>query len=125
MDEVDADGDLLDGQPVFAPALALLSYDYAVQRISPRRKPDRPLAQPVHLLLFRDAADNVRFIELNAVTARLLGLLQGAAINARTALQTLAAELGAADAQAIVAFGRQILLDLKAQGAILGTARTG
>lgn len=119
-DHIDADGDLLEGQPVLAPALALLSYDYPVQLISPRFKPHEPLAQPVNLLVFRDAADDVRFIELNPVTARLLGILQTENLTGRQALEKIAAEMAHPDPQAIVAFGRTILADLQAQGAILG-----
>ena len=43
MATVDSKGDLLQGRPVFAPALALLSYDYPVQLISPRHKPEQAL----------------------------------------------------------------------------------
>lgn len=89
IDMSDVDTDLLDGQPVFSPALAWPSYDYPVQRISPRCKPKQPLAQPVNLLVFRDAGDDVRFIELNPVTARLLGMLYTAPIAGRQALNSL------------------------------------
>ncbi|MDO9007680.1 MAG: putative DNA-binding domain-containing protein, partial [Thiobacillus sp.] len=70
---VDAAGDLLDGVPLLNPVLANLRYDWPVHRIAPRRK-----TQPAetHLLVFRDAADQVQFIEINAFTARLLTLLE-------------------------------------------------
>ena len=124
MTRVDIHGDLLAGVPVFAAASALLRYDYPVHRISPRFKPQAPLAEPVHFLVFRDAADMVRFIELNPVTARLLGLLQHAgqadAMTSRQALLQIATELGHAEPEVIVGFGAQILHDLKGQGALLG-----
>lgn len=120
MEHVDIAGDLIEGQPVLAPALALLSYDYPVQLISPRFKPSEPLAQPVNLLVFRNMADDVRFIELNPVTARLLGLLQAEALTGQQALEKIASEMGHPDPQAIVAFGRAILTDLQSQGAVLG-----
>jgi hypothetical protein len=120
MDVVDVDADLLDGRPVFAPALALLSYDYPVQLISPRFKPEQPLTQPVNLLVFRNVEDDVRFIELNPVTARLLGMLQAEPITGRRALEKLAAEMAHPDPEAIVRFGLTILDNLKAEGVILG-----
>jgi len=117
----DANGDLLDAIPVFAASMAVLSYDYPVQLISPRFKPDAPLLQAVSLLVFRASDDNVRFIELNEVTARLMVLLKDGAISGRNALEHLAYELGA-DPANIIQFGHAILQDLKAQGVILGTA---
>jgi len=123
--EADANGDLLDGQPVFAASLSVLSYDYQVQLISPRFKPDMPLPQPVNLLVFRARDDNVRFIELNPVTARLILLLKDGGVSGRIALEHLAAEMGHADPANIIQFGHSILQDLKAQGSILGTAIPG
>ena len=122
MTGVDSVGDLLAGQPVFTPAIALLSYDFPVQRISPRFKPMQPLAQPVNLLVFRDIEDDVKFIELNPVTARLLGILQADKLTGRQALEKIAAEMAHPDPQVIIQYGLPILLDLKAQGAILGVA---
>ena len=128
MAQIDADGDLLAGTPVFAPASALLQYDYPVHRISPRFKPRVPLDEAVHFFVFRDAMDEVRFIEINPVTARLLGLLQaggeGGALTARQALLRIATELGHPDPEAIVRFGGEILQDFKRQGALLGVARS-
>lgn len=120
---VDAETDLLQGIPVFAAAYALLSYEYPVHRISARYKPDTALAEAVHFLVFRDAADEVRFIELNPVTARLLGLLQGGELTSQQALLQLAQELAHPQPEAIVRFGIDILHDLKAQGALLGVYR--
>lgn len=116
---VDPAGDLLGHRPVLAPALALLGYDYPVQRISKRFKPEQP--EPVNLLVFRDIEDEVRFVELNAVTARLLGILQAEATTGREALERVATELAHPDPQSVVQFGREVLADLRAKGAILGT----
>lgn len=115
-------GNLLEAKPVLASSLALLSYHYPVQLISPRYKPEAPLAQPVNLLVFRAVDDEVRFIELNAVTARLISLLQEESTTGRKALETIAVEMGYNDPQAIVEFGRAILDDLRQQGVILGTS---
>lgn len=117
--QVDPEGDLLAGRPALAPALALLAYDYPVQRISARFKPQQP--EPVSLLVFRNADDEVRFVELNAVTARLLGILQTEVSTGREALEKVAAELAHPEPQAVVQFGLGVLAELRAQGAILGT----
>ena len=119
-ERINADGDLLAGTPVLAAAMALLSYDYPVQAISPRFKPRQPLPQAVNLLVFRDADDQVRFIELNALTARLLSLLQAQDLSGREALEQIAEEIRHPDPETMVEFGRAVLEDLRQQGAILG-----
>lgn len=121
MEHVDCERDLLNAQPVFAPALALLSYDYPVHRISPRSRPRQPLTQPVHLLMFRDIDDNVRFIELNPVTASLLNILKAGTATCRQALEQIAIELAHPDPEAVIQYGLDILINLKQQGAILGS----
>jgi uncharacterized protein len=118
--EVNPQGDLLANQSVLNPALEILSYDYPVQLISPRIKPSTPLANPVHLLVYRNAEFQVKFIETNPVTARLLALLQTGEHTGQTALEIIAEELQHPEPQVIVSFGVQILQDLQAQGVILG-----
>jgi len=120
-----ANGDLLTDRPALAPALALLQYAYPVHRISPRFKPAQPLAQPVHLLVFRNPADEVQFIELNPVSARLLGLLQTRSLSGKQALEQIAAELQHPDPQTIIQHGAELLEDLSQQGAIWGVLGEG
>ncbi|HEX5338094.1 MAG TPA: putative DNA-binding domain-containing protein [Gallionella sp.] len=115
---LEADSDLLAGRPVLVPALALLEYAWPVHRISPRFKPEQP--STTYLLLFRDAADEVRFIELNPVSARLIGLLQAGKLTGQQALDRIATEIRHPDPQAVMQFGAKLLEDLKQQGAILG-----
>lgn len=117
----DLDGNLLTGHPALAPALVLLEYTYPVHRLSPKFKPAQPLTEPVHLLVFRDQADEVRFIELNPVSARLIGLLQSANLTGQQALEKISAEMRHPDPQAILQFGAELLDDLKRQGAIWGS----
>jgi hypothetical protein len=117
---VDAGGDLLNGIPVLNPVLANLNYEWPVHRIAPRRK-----VQPVetYLLVFRDAADRVQFIEINAFTARLLALLEPGKLSGCSALQQIAAESHHPDPALILQAGSALLDDLRARGAILGTVQ--
>jgi hypothetical protein len=116
----EVDRDLLGNIPVLTPALMLLSYDWPVQKISPRFKPSQPLPEPVWLLVFRDAADEVRFNEINPVSAQLIRILQAGVHTGRTALTEIARELGHDDPAAIIAFGHGLLQELRKRGAILG-----
>jgi hypothetical protein len=119
--QIDVESDLLDRQPVLAPALVLLSYDYPVHKISPRNKPAAPLPQAAHLLVFRNAEDDVRFIELNPVTARLLDILKAQTLTCRQALRQIALELAHPDPEAVILFGQEILAGLKQQEVVLGS----
>lgn len=119
-EEWEAGADLLDGVPVLNPVLMLLCYDWPVQRISPRFKPRQPLDEPIWLLVFRDAGDEVRFNELNLVSAHLIRLLQAGTQTGRSALLAIAQSLGHPDPGQVVAFGRDILEGLRARGAIMG-----
>jgi hypothetical protein len=112
-------GDLLDGIPVLAPALMNLAYQWPVQRIGPDYRPRKP--HPVHLLVFRDRQDAVRFSELNPVSARLVTLLQEGRQTGSAACRAIAAEIGHPQPDAVVAHGATVLADLHAAGALLGS----
>jgi hypothetical protein len=115
---IDAMGDLLEHLPAFVPAVQLLNYDYAVHQISARNKPQEKVS--TQLLVYRDAEDAVKFIELNNVTYRLIELLQSGTATGRHALTTIAQELAHPQPQSVIQFGLEILQDLRRQGIILG-----
>jgi len=117
---IDAEGDLVEGVPLLNPVLASLRYDWPVQRIAPRRK-----VQPAEtwLLVFRDADDQVQFSGINAFTARLLTLLEAGTSSGRAALEQIAAESRHPDPALMLRAGGALLDDLRARGAILGTAQ--
>lgn len=114
----DPQGDLLAGIPVLAPALMNLAYPWPVQRIGPDYRPRKP--RQTHLLVYRNAGDEVQFIELNPVSARLVDLLLTGRLTGRDACTVIAAELGHADPQAVIAHGAALLAELHAAGALLG-----
>lgn len=116
----DAAGDLLDGVPLLNPVLANLRYDWPVQRIAPRRK---VVPAETCLLVFRDAGDQVQFSEINAFTARLLNLLEPGTLSGRAALEQIAAESRHPDPVMILHAGNALLDDLRARGAIVGSAQ--
>lgn len=111
------DGELLDGVPLANPALLSLDFAWPVQRIGPDFRPRKP--EPVHLAVYRDGQDVVRFMALSPASARLLALLDGTR-SGRAALETLAAELGRAADAAFIDFGRHSLAELRHHGVLLG-----
>ncbi|HSH54293.1 MAG TPA: putative DNA-binding domain-containing protein [Methylotenera sp.] len=115
---IDAIGDLLEHQPALVPAMQLLNYEFAVHKISARNKPkDKVNTQ---LLVYRDAEDSVKFIELNNVTYRLIELLQQGTTTGRQALTIIASDLAHPQPESVIQFGLEILEDLRHQGIILG-----
>jgi len=114
----DPRGDLLAGVPVLAPALMNLAYAWPVQCIGPDYRPRKP--SPVHLLVYRDAGDVVRFIELNPVSARLVDLLLEGRLTGLAACAAIATELRHADPQSVIGHGAALLEELRTVGALLG-----
>ena len=120
----DASGDLFAGRPLLNPVLRLLAYRYPVQRISPRHRPAAPPADATFIAAFRDADLRVRFLAVNAATARLLALLQeGEGLTGQQALGRLAENLPHLDPAAVQGFGRELLESLRQEGVVLGCRR--
>lgn len=119
---VDTSGDLLSGRPVLNPVSLLLEYPYAVHKIGPGFRPRPSQRETTCILAFRNHADRVRFIVLNPVSARLLALIRDTRLTGRGALRRMARELNHPSPDVVVQGGRQILENLRAEEAILGTA---
>jgi hypothetical protein len=121
---IDGEGNLFDARPLPASTAWPLCYQYPVHRISPDFIPDRPGEQPTYLLVYRDRHDEVGFIELNPVSARLFALLQEPSDESgRQLLERIAAELKHPDPAVVIEGGKQILEEWRQRGIILGTAR--
>lgn len=121
MHSIDSAGDLLEHQPAFVAAMQLLNYDFAVHKISARHKPKETMN--TQLLVYRNTEDEVKFIELNSVTYRLIELLQSGTTTGRQALTAIANDLAHPQTESVIQFGLKILEDLKSQGIILGVYR--
>jgi hypothetical protein len=122
---VDADGDLLDGVPVRSALAWPFTYRYPVHRIAQDYAPETPGAQPTHLVVYRRADDEVGFMELNPVTARLLEMIgDNADATGRALLEKLAAEIGWPDPGALVGHGSEALAGMREAGILLGTRKT-
>jgi hypothetical protein len=69
---IDPDGDLLEGIPVRSNLAWVYAYQYPVHRISADYTPTEPSETPTFLAVCRKANDDMDFMELNPMTARLL-----------------------------------------------------
>ncbi len=118
----DPGGDPATGVPVMSPLACVLAYRYPVHLIGPDFRPEQPADEPTVLLLVRGRDDEVRFNEINALTALLIERLQANEDRSgMECLDALLAERGIDD-PALRDAGVTMLHDLKRYEAILGTA---
>lgn len=121
-EQIDANGDLLTAPIVSSPVAWPLCYDYPVHLVGPSYQPDKKPEQPTYLLVYRDRDFAVQFMEINAVTARLLDLLNAdEKISGNDVIATLAKEMQVDDVASIEPFAKNLLHKLHADGVILGT----
>jgi hypothetical protein len=118
----DPQGDLLTGRPMPSPLAWALAYAWPVHRIAPGYQPDTPPDNTTLLLARRDSEGRVRFAELSPLVYRLLERLDGVPeLDGRAQLEALADEAQATDHEAFLADGHAMLLQLHAEGVLLGT----
>ncbi len=107
----------LDAVPHWSPLAWLLSYQWPVHLIGPGNRPEEA-GDPTFLVVYRNAADEVKFMELNAATARLAEMLRGnEQQTGAEILAQLATEMNMA-VDAIREFGAQQLNQLQELGVI-------
>jgi hypothetical protein len=114
---IDPAGSLLEQRPILNPVLANLRYGWPVHRIAPRA---RVTTAETYLLVFRDARDQVQFTEINALTSRLVHLLESAEHTGRAALEIITEEARHPSPEVVLQGGLKIMRDLQARGALLG-----
>jgi uncharacterized protein len=117
-------GDLLAETPVVSPLAWNLSYRFPVHRIGPGHQPEAPPPEPTHLVVYRTRDGRVDFLEINAVTQRLLQLLNDdPAPTGLEAVTRIAHELRHPRPEQVIEAGRELLGDLRRRSVVLGTRR--
>ncbi len=115
---------LLQQHPVVSPLAWSLGYEWPVHRISAEFRPDEAPEQPSWLLVYRNREDQVKFIELNAVSARLLWLLnEHPELSGARALEQIADELPQISRDNILQHGLNLLQQFLRDDIVLGTTR--
>jgi len=119
--ERDGHGDVVDGIPLASPLARVLAYRFPVHRIAVDFRPTEAPPQPTLILLTRDRADALHFLEIDALTALLFERLQqNETRTGRACLEALLTELGR-DEPALRESGLGILRRLREREALLGT----
>ena len=122
-DGIDAAGDLMSGAPVLNELSWSLAYRYPVHRIGPDYLPVENPGQPTCLFVYRDRQDNVRFVELNPLAARLVDCLKEnpERKSGRDILVGIADEIAHTEPEVIINGGQTVLEDMRTREVILGT----
>ncbi|MGH8173259.1 MAG: HvfC family RiPP maturation protein [Rhodanobacteraceae bacterium] len=117
----DPAGDVVDGIPLASPVARVLGYRFPVHRIRADFRPSEAPAQPTLILLSRGRDDELRFLEIDPLTALLFERLQqNTTASGRACLNALLADLGRDD-DAVRESGLSILRRLHEREALLGT----
>ena len=126
MQRIDLAGDLVSGVPVKSKLAYVIEYQYPVQKISTTYLPTEPGEQPTYLSVFRKADDELGFMELNPVTARLLQLIDEneGQKTGRELLLELAQESNYPNPDTMVAHGADAMRQMRESEIILGTLKT-
>ena len=124
-ENINRDGDVMQAAPVLTPYMQLCHYDYPVHQITPDFQPASPPEQATFLLVYRDLQDNVGFMEVNPMTARLIELLHAHSNHTGNEILTsLAQEIPSVREDVILHGGHTTLVQLREKDIILGTLQT-
>lgn len=124
MTGIEPNGDLLAGHPVLSPLAWPLAYQFPVHKMAPEFLPETAPAQPSYLVVYRNRSDQVKFMEINPVTARLLHLLQDdEQMSGQQAIEQITAEMQHPNPEVVIQGGLSALQELQSSGIILGTSR--
>jgi hypothetical protein len=101
-----------------SPLAWLLVYQYPVHQISAENQPETPSDTPVCLLVYRNHEDQIKFIELNSVSARLLELIAHGQTGYE-AVDELATAMQHPDPQVVANGAISLILDWAERGILL------
>lgn len=122
--KVDPDGDLLQGIPVRSVLAWTYAYQYPVHRISKDYQPTEPGEALTFLVVCRKANDDMDFLELNPVTARLLELIEANEQDSgRDLLLKLADEINYPEVEALLQHGAEAMQQMRQTEILLGTRK--
>jgi len=118
---IDTHGDLLAGIPVRSRLAWTFAYHFPVHRISADYQPDVAPDEPTFLAICRKANDDMDFMELNPITARLLEMIESDEEDSgRELLTKLAIEINYPDREALIQHGSSAMQEMLAAEILLG-----
>lgn len=123
---IDMEGNLLEGMPVISSLAMPLAYQWPVHKISQEFLPDTLPEQATYIIVYRDRDDEVGFIELNSVSAKLVEACMNNTNNltGREILSVIAEQLKHPNPEVVIKGGLEIMQDFKNKDIILGIRKT-
>ena len=120
---VNREGDLLQGIPVINKLALPFVYAWPVHKISPDYLPEEKPDEPTYIIVYRKMTDEVGFMVLNNVSARLIEKIQNnnTGQNGQEILTSIANELNHPDPNVVIQGGLQIMQDMYEKNILLGT----
>jgi hypothetical protein len=114
--------DVLDDVALISPLAWRLCYRYPVHKMDSGYTVDNYKGTdiPTFLIVYRNRDLKVGFIEANAVTFRLLDIIETDALPGRTAILKLAKEIEHPELESLLAFGAELLYSLANRDVIYG-----
>ena len=121
MENIDANGDLLTCRPVFSPLAWPLVYQFPVHTMGPDNLPKEAPMQATYLVVYRNRNDEVNFLEINPVSARLINLLQeNTSYTGLDAIEHISKEMQHPRPEVVKQGGLAALQELQQYGIVLG-----
>ncbi len=116
--DINTSADLSDSTIQVSPLAWALEYTFPVHHIRPEVQPQEPSPQMNHLLVYRDLEDEVGFLELNPVSARLFSLLSSSPHTGKTAMEQISEELQHPNPNTVLTGGLEVLSQWQARGIV-------
>jgi hypothetical protein len=115
----------LDARVGFIEAARLMSYDFAVHRLSDNEADRSPPArEPTRLFVYRSPEHEVRYLELTPLAAEILArLLSGLPLGA--SVRDASAAVGVSLTESVLEGTARVLFDLAERGALTGALPSG
>ena len=101
-----------------SPLAEVVAYHYAVHRISPDYLPQSDEQEATYLCVYRNAKDEVKFIELNGLSARLLLMLKEKPQSTLESMNHIAQEINTSNIDSFISDNLEIVETLLAQGVL-------
>jgi uncharacterized protein len=118
---VEQEGDLLEGIPVLSPLSIALAYAWPVHEISPTNLPDIPPNEKTYIVVYRQQDDEVGFMVLNPVSAKLIEYLQtDEELTGREILMKIVNELNHPNSETVIQGGLDIMQGFLKKNILLG-----
>ncbi len=124
LSKIDQNGDLLEGIPVLNRISMTLAYTWPVHEIGPNNLPTTPPNEKTYIIVCRKQDDEVGFVVLNPVSAKLVEYLQvNEKQTGREILTKIAAELNHPNPEVVIQGGLEIMQGFLIKDILLGTKK--